>query len=73
MLKIAMHGAEGVPADLREPDKKYTQEDVEYTNVTPTPGSECGVYQHYGGNGTCRLVSGSINPQEWCVKYQPAS
>lgn len=47
------------------PEAKLAQEQVSYQ---PSPKGErkCSGCVNYEGNGSCRVVSGSISPDGWC-------
>ncbi|HVC48732.1 MAG TPA: high-potential iron-sulfur protein [Burkholderiales bacterium] len=56
-------------------DAKVSKAAMHYQD-TPNGSAHCSTCIQYipgsgGGNGTCKVVAGSISPNGWCLAYAP--
>ncbi len=49
--------------------KRFSKEQVEYTNNHGTSPEQCSKCTHYLNPTTCDIVVGRINPDGWCNKF----
>jgi hypothetical protein len=56
----------------RADDSKVDQSTVQY-QTTPNAGAMCSTCTNFVAPNACKVVSGSISPNGWCVAYAPKS
>jgi hypothetical protein len=54
----------------RADDDKVDPSSVQYQN-TPNNGQKCSTCVNFVAPNACKVVSGTINPNGWCVAYAP--
>lgn len=48
---------------------KVSKVSVDYTSRSKHPETMCKGCHHYNGDGSCKIVTGTINPLGWCSKW----
>ncbi len=58
-----------VAASARAQDK-IDQKQVQY-QTTPKDGNKCSMCVNFAPPNACKIVSGTIDPNGWCIAYAP--
>ena len=57
-------------ARAQDADSKVEQSVVQYQNA-PKDGQKCSGCANFVAPNACKVVSGNISPEGWCVAYAP--
>ena len=69
-LAILAGGALAPAARAQDADSKVEQSVVQYQNA-PKDGQKCSGCANFVAPNACKVVSGVISPEGWCVAYAP--
>ena len=69
-LAILAGGALVTAARAQDADSKVEQSVVQY-QTSPKDGQKCSGCANFVAPNACKVVSGSISPEGWCVAYAP--
>ncbi len=69
-LAILAGGALATAARAQGADSKVEQSVVQYQN-SPKDGQKCSGCANFVAPNACKVVSGTISPEGWCVAYAP--
>jgi hypothetical protein len=53
-------------------DAKVSKASVGYEHPAVKPPQHCGTCEHWQPPNSCKVVSGRIQPQDWCKRYRKA-
>ncbi len=69
-LAILAGGMLATAARAQDADSKVEQSVVQYQNA-PKDGQKCSGCANFIAPNACKVVSGAISPEGWCVAYAP--
>ena len=69
-LAILAGGVLATAARAQDADSKVEQSVVQYQNA-PKDGQKCSGCANFVAPNACKVVSGTISPEGWCVAYAP--
>ena len=69
-LAILAGGVLATAARAQDADSKVEQSVVQYQNA-PKDGQKCSGCANFIAPNACKVVSGVISPEGWCVAYAP--
>ena len=69
---IVLTSAAVVPAKASDAASQLRKEDVRYQDQ-PKGSQRCVGCKNFVGPSGCRVVSGSVNPNGWCLLFQAKS
>ncbi len=69
-LAILAGGMLATAARAQDADSKVEQSVVQYQN-SPKDGQKCSGCANFVAPNACKVVSGTISPEGWCVAYAP--
>jgi hypothetical protein len=61
-----------VPVKASDASSQLRKEDVRYQDQ-PKGNQRCSGCKNFVGPNACRVVTGSVNPNGWCLLYQAKS
>lgn len=67
---LGLAAAAGVAVTARAQDEKLAQNLVQY-QAEPKDGAKCNGCVNWVEPNACKIVSGQISPNGWCVAYAP--
>ena len=70
VLQTGLAVAGGVIALRAEAQEKIAQSMVQYQK-DPKDGNKCSMCVNWQPPNACKVVSGSIDPNGWCIAYAP--
>lgn len=62
-------GVAAISSGARAQDK-IKPSDVQY-QTTPKDGAKCSTCVNFEAPSSCKIVSGTISPDGWCIAYAP--
>jgi hypothetical protein len=71
-LAVVTGGAMAAVAAKAEAQDKLAQAIVQYQE-TPKDGAKCADCVNFEAPAGCKIVSGTINPNGWCIAFAPKS
>ncbi len=69
-LAILAGGVIATASSAQDADSKVEQSVVQYQN-SPKDGQKCSGCANFVAPNACKVVSGTISPEGWCVAYAP--
>ena len=63
--------AGAVAARPARADEKLAQDIVQYRQTPGDDGSKCSACVNFEAPNACKIVTGNINPNGWCVAFAP--
>ena len=70
VMQAGLAAVGGVVAASAEAQEKIAQAQVQY-QPTPKDGNKCSTCVNFEAPAACKIVSGSISPEGWCIAYAP--
>ncbi len=70
ILRAGLAVAGSVVALSASAQDKIAQAQVQYQK-TPKDGNKCSMCVNWVAPNACKIVSGSIDPNGWCIAYAP--
>jgi hypothetical protein len=69
-VAVLAAGAAALAAQPARADDKLGQDVVQYQK-TPNDGNKCSICVNFIAPNACKIVSGDISPEGWCVAFAP--
>ncbi len=70
ILRAGLAVVGGVAAISARAQDKIEQSQVQY-QPTPKDGNKCSTCVNFEAPAACKIVSGKISPEGWCIAYAP--
>jgi hypothetical protein len=70
VLRAGVVAVGGLVAVTARADEKLDPKLVQY-QTTPKDGAKCSLCVNFEAPNACKIVSGSIDPNGWCVAFAP--
>jgi hypothetical protein len=70
VLKAGLAVAGGLAAVTAQAQEKIKPSDVQY-QTSPKDGNKCSGCVNFEAPAACKIVSGKISPDGWCIAFAP--
>jgi hypothetical protein len=70
IMRAGLAAVGGLVVATAEAQEKIAQAQVQY-QATPKDGNKCSTCVNFEAPAACKIVSGSISPNGWCIAYAP--
>ena len=70
VLRAGVVAVGGLVAVTARADEKLDPKLVQY-QTTPKDGAKCSLCVNFEAPNACKIVSGTIDPNGWCVAFAP--
>lgn len=70
ILKAALAAVGGVVATRVQAQEKIAQAQVQY-QAKPKDGQKCSTCVNFEAPNACKIVTGTISPDGWCIAFAP--